>query len=155
MTRKGTSKLEQNKAVVRQFFDAYEKRDSEAISKLVSPKALYHSAKGVRNDHAFTKRAKRFLSAFTDIRIEIEDQIAESDMVMSRCRFHVTHRGEFLGISATGKRISSTLVQIDRIQDGRIVEQWFQYDLATMLEQMGVMKSLGRGPKRSKSASQT
>ncbi len=140
--------VEQNKAITRQFFHAYERQDVAAIERLVNPDSVYHFPRGPERDQVFAKRAERFFAAFTDIRITVEDQVAAEDKVVSRARFRVTHRGEFRGIPSTGKQITSTFIQIDRIVDGRIVEQWFQYDLATMLDQMGAVTTLTE-PKRS------
>ena len=65
----------------------------------------------------------------------------QRDKVVSRARFSLKHRGEFLKIPATGKEITSTFIQVDRVVKGKIVEQWFEYDLRSMLEQLGIALS--------------
>ncbi len=81
MTHEQVRTVEQNKAITRQFFHAYERQDLAAIERLVNPNSVYHFPRGPENDHVFTKRAERFFSAFTDIQITVEDQVAAEDKV--------------------------------------------------------------------------
>ena len=78
-------------------------------------------------------------TAFPDLRISVEDQVAEGDKVVTRWRARGTHKGPFQGISPTGKRgeISGTI--IDRIADGKIIECWSNSDDLGLLQQLGVV----------------
>ena len=51
-----------------------------------------------------------------------------------------THQGEFFGVGATGERITMSGIMIDRLEDGKMVEEWPEYDL------LGVMRQLGAVP---------
>ena len=135
------SREETNKKVVRDFFQAYETQDIAMIESLVKSDSIYHFANGPESDHVFAKRAERFFETFTNISIKAEDQVASGDMVVSRARFSLTHSGTYLGIPATGRKITSTFIQMDRVVNGKIVEQWFEYDLKSMLDQLGVTLS--------------
>ncbi len=64
------------------------------------------------------------LSAFPDTQLTIEDIIAEGNKVVIRSTWTGTHQGEFMGIPATGKQVSTTAINIYRIENGKLVEEW-------------------------------
>jgi predicted ester cyclase len=67
----------------------------------------------------------------------IDNQIvAEGDVVAVRCTFRGVHKGEFAGIPATGKRVSSDFMIFYRVSDGLIVEHWIQMDLKGIVDQL-------------------
>ncbi len=76
------------------------------------------------------------LSAFTNIEIEIMQQIAEGDRVVSYITLRGKHSGTFYGILPTGKSISTSAIRIDRIQDGKIAEHWSVSDAAGLTLQL-------------------
>lgn len=78
------------------------------------------------------------LAAFPDFRIEIEDQIAEGDRVVTRVTFRGTHLGEYRGIAPTGRRVAYQGIAVDRIAGGRVVEGWHEADNLGLLRQLGV-----------------
>ena len=80
-----------------------------------------------------------FRNAFPDLRFQIMDTIAEGDTVVCRCLMKGTHRGAFMGIPATGKRINITGVDIARFREGKAVEHWAYYDELGMMQQLGVI----------------
>ena len=75
-------------------------------------------------------------SAFPDLLVSIEEQIAEADLVATRVTFRGTHLGEYRGIAATGRRIEYSGIAFDRIADGKIVEMWHQADASGLLDQI-------------------
>ena len=76
--------------------------------------------------------------AFPDTHNVIEDIVAEGDKVAVRWTTHATHRGEFMGIAATGKRIAVTSFGIFRLSGGKIVESWDTFNVVEMMQQLGV-----------------
>jgi hypothetical protein len=74
--------------------------------------------------------------AFSDVRVEVEDQIVEGDRVVERHRATAVHAGEFMGIPATGRRVSWTGTHIYRISEGRIAEAWSEVSLWELLDQL-------------------
>ena len=76
--------------------------------------------------------------AFPDTHNVIEDIVAEGDRVAVRWTTHATHRGEFMGIAATGKRIAVTSFGIFRLSGGKIVESWDTFNVVEMMQQLGV-----------------
>jgi uncharacterized protein YndB with AHSA1/START domain len=74
--------------------------------------------------------------AFSDVHVEVEDQIVEGDRVVERHRATGVHAGEFLGIPPTGRRVSWTGNHIYRIANGRIAEAWSEVSLYELLSQL-------------------
>jgi steroid delta-isomerase-like uncharacterized protein len=75
--------------------------------------------------------------AFPDFEMRVEDTIVEGDKLVTRVTAAGTHRGDFMGIPATGRRIEVPLIDIARSRDGKIAEHWGVMDSAAMMEQLG------------------
>ncbi len=90
--------------------------------------------------------------AFPDLRYTVDDVIAEGDRVVVRWNWQCTHRGEFMGVAATGKRATVTGMAIYRVADGQCVERWVELGLLGLLHQLGAVPTPGR---TAKSASTT
>jgi steroid delta-isomerase-like uncharacterized protein len=90
-----------------------------------------------------TEQNRQFIgslrAAFPDVHYTVEDQIAEGDKVVVRYRFRGTHLGAFQGMPPTGKQVTYTGILIYRIGDGKIAEQWTEFDLLGFLRQLGVL----------------
>jgi predicted ester cyclase len=88
-------------------------------------------AEGVKESIAWSH------SAFPDLRVTIEDQVAEGGKVATRWRVRGTHQGEMMGVTATGNQVTFTGTQTDYISGGKIVESWSNWDTLGMLGQIG------------------
>jgi predicted ester cyclase len=77
------------------------------------------------------------LTAFPDLEVTPDFIVAEGDMVMALATFTGTHQAEFLGVPATGKQISWSHVDINRIQDGKVVEAWHIGSPGAILQALG------------------
>jgi steroid delta-isomerase-like uncharacterized protein len=82
------------------------------------------------------ERASRLRIAFPDAAVTLEDIVAEGDRVAYRLTIHGTHRGSFLGVAPSGRRVSVSLFAIVRIQDGKLAEEWGGLDQADLLRQL-------------------
>ena len=78
--------------------------------------------------------------AFSDFTVRILMQIAEGDLVATRWQFSATQTGVYLGHPPTGKRATWTGVQIDRFENGKIVESWVDWDKYRLFETLGFVK---------------
>ncbi|TLS41889.1 ester cyclase [Streptomyces montanus] len=88
---------------------------------------------------AIRREMEMWRGAF-DFAFTVEDQIAQGDQVCTRWTWNGTHKGDFLGIPATGKQVTMTGVTIFRCQeDGKIAEGWWQYDRLGLMTQLGVL----------------
>lgn len=80
------------------------------------------------------------LAAFPDLRMDIEDLVAEGDKTVARVTASATHQGEFMGIPATGRHVSLQLVDIMRFDgDGRVSEHWGVADMLSLMQQLGAI----------------
>jgi steroid delta-isomerase-like uncharacterized protein len=77
-----------------------------------------------------------FRSAFPDLHAEIEDIFGSGDRVAVRLSMSGTHRGDYLGIPATGRPVSYVSHEFYRVEDGLIAEEWLCSDTASLLRQI-------------------
>jgi steroid delta-isomerase-like uncharacterized protein len=81
------------------------------------------------------------LSAFPDAQVTVEDMIAEGDKVVTRYTIRGTHQGETEEFGPpTGKRMEITGITIERFADGKIVEDWTNFDALGLMRQLGLME---------------
>jgi predicted ester cyclase len=74
-----------------------------------------------------------------DLRVTIEELVAEGDKVAVRRSYEGTHRGELLGIPPTGKQVRIGGISIFRLTEGKIAEHWEQLDRLALMQQLGVI----------------
>src|SRR5215216_202212 len=118
---------EENKDLVRRFFEARIKADLNAIEEMMAPDFISHGMfPGQQPGHEGFKRAIIEVSAaFSDRRFVIEDQVTAGDKVVSRYSVHLTHdRGEYMGVAPTGREVEFKVIAIHRIEGGKIAEEW-------------------------------
>jgi steroid delta-isomerase-like uncharacterized protein len=95
-----------------------------------------HQAGAEDPREGFVAAVQMFRAAFPDNYTFIEDQVAEGDRVATRWRMTGTHRGPFMGLEPTGNKVEATGIFFDRLENGRIVETWANYDLHGLLQQL-------------------
>jgi serine phosphatase RsbU (regulator of sigma subunit)/ketosteroid isomerase-like protein len=118
---------EQNKALVRRFFEARVKTDLDALDKMLAPDFVSHTKllPGQQPDREGYKRTVAEYSAtFSDRRFLVEEQVAEADTVVTRFTVRATHdRRELLGVAPTGREATYKTIFIHRISGGKIAEE--------------------------------
>ncbi len=137
--------LAENKATCRRFHDALNTGDPEFISKtideVVAADVLVHTP--LRFEATGAAALKEVMAklhrGLPDLHITIEDMVAESDKVVARNAITGTHRGDYLGVAATGKTVAYDEVVIFRFVEGRIAESWAVVDVFAQLKQLGVL----------------
>jgi predicted ester cyclase len=137
--------IEDNKALVRRFVEElFNQKHLAIIDELIDANYLDHTPDVALppGPEGYRQFASLNLTAFPDSHIIIEDQIAEGDKVVSRYTSQGTHTGDFMGIAPTGKSITITGIEINRIAAGKIVEGWSNFDLLGLLQQLGVLPPL-------------
>jgi len=134
---------EENKKLASQFIEELiNQHDLNAADKYVSPTMIENEAMPAELPSGSEGTKAIFtmtFNAFPDFHATIEHLIAEDDKVAAYMRWTGTHEGEFMGIPATGKPMSISVVDIFRFADGKIVEHWGVTDMMTMMQQLGVM----------------
>src|SRR5919107_2482877 len=118
---------EENKALVRRFFEARVKTDLDTLEEILGPDFVSHTAApGQQLDReSYMHQTAESVSSFSDVRFVIEDQVAAGDKVVSRISGRGTHvRSELLGTTPTGREIASIAIFMHRLSGGKISEEW-------------------------------
>jgi steroid delta-isomerase-like uncharacterized protein len=139
--------IEENKALVRRFYEEIDKGNIDAMDALVAEDYLDHNPpliSGLASGREGLKQAfKIFLNA-TPGHHHIEDQIAEGDKVVTRLTAYGKHEGDLPGAPRTGNTLKMTSITIHRIANGKLVEKWSGKDALGFLVQIGVMPPPGQ-----------
>lgn len=131
--------LAANKAVVQRYFDAFVDGDLNALEAVLTRDVVDHTADegqavGVEGFKEFTQAWK---AAFPDLEVEVNERVAEDDLVVTRWTGRATHLGPYHGIPPTGKRVALEAVSIERLRDGLVTDEWFISDSLALLRQLG------------------
>jgi steroid delta-isomerase-like uncharacterized protein len=133
---------EENKAIVSRFWGVWEEGNIDLVDELLAPDYINHTPaspdqptgpEGVKGVVAI------FRSAIPDLRVIVEDMIAEGDKVVVRYTLEGTHEGELFGVPPTGQRLSIKSIAVERVSDGKIREHWRVTDSLDMMQQLGVI----------------
>jgi serine phosphatase RsbU (regulator of sigma subunit)/predicted ester cyclase len=121
------SSVEENKALVRRFLEAQANADPDPLDELLASDFVDHSLQPDQEPgrEGFIRSVAEEPAIFSNLRVNIEDQVAEGDKVITRFTWRRIHdRGEFLGLAPTGMEIKTTAIVINRVCGGKIVEEW-------------------------------
>ncbi len=139
--------MHDNKLVVRRSFEElFTRGDLRVADEVFAPDYVGHDPTLPHDLHGpeeFKQFVRMYRSAFPDLTLTVEDQIAEGDLVVTRFTARGTHRGELMGIPPTGNCVAITGISIDRMRDGKSVESWTNYDVMTMMQQLGIIPAVG------------
>lgn len=132
--------LHANKTVVARFYHEVVNGGNLALAdELMAHDFIEHGNPAGSGIEGFKQFVSGLAAAFPDLRITIEDMIAEGDKVVARVTVRATHKGTFMrSIRPTGKEVTFTGVDIFQIGDGKIIGRWNQRDLLGLLRQLGV-----------------
>ncbi len=138
----GAMSIEDNKAVARRFFEEFTNGNLDAVAEMFADDHVFHFplAPGPQDKAQHVAGQQRVKKIFPDYRFEVIDQIAEGDMVLTRCITRGTQRGEFMGRPGAGQTFEITLINIMRIRDGLIVDEWDEFDTLSFLAQLGIVE---------------
>jgi steroid delta-isomerase-like uncharacterized protein len=137
---------ENNKAIVRRLFEElWNKGNLSLADQLFTPNYTHHDSSSPDFGHgpeSERKRATLYRTAFPDLRLTIEDLIAEGDTVMARWSCHGTHKGDLNGMAPTGKQFTISGVTIARLLNGKLAEGYVNWDALGLMQQLGVVPEL-------------
>ena len=136
---------EDNKMLVHRLFEELMNQGNLALADdLFAPENVHHFPdEDIHGPDGVKQMNKELRTAFPDWHISTDDVIAEGDKVVVRFTIHGTHQREGFDILPTGKRVVYTGIDIFRIADGKIVEQWTEIDALGLLQQLGVIPAPG------------
>lgn len=133
---------EDNKALARRIAEeVWSKGNTDAIDEFFAQDYIDHSpAPGYPPDRNGLKQWVRAIhDAAPDLNMTVDEVVAEGDMVVTRWTNRGTHKGEFMGVPATNKQVQVPGISMARIEDGRVKEDWAQWDALGLLQQLGAL----------------
>jgi steroid delta-isomerase-like uncharacterized protein len=134
--RRRSVSLEENKALVR--------REQEELWNHTGNLDAAEELFATEQAEAARQEAADFRQGFPDVVSTIEDLIAEGDKVVARWRARATHRGDYVGIPRTGKKVEFTGISVYRIEGGKIAESWTVEDELGLMRQIGAVAESGQ-----------
>ena len=137
-----------NKAIVQRLYEeVWNRRKLEVIKEIISPshalQAPNISGSSI-GPEAYKRNVLAFLAGFPDLRWSIEDTIAEKDKVVACWTISGTHKGDYLGMPATNKKVSVEGITIHNVAGGKIMDSYSNWDVLGMMQQLGVVPPLGQ-----------
>jgi len=138
---------EENKAIVRRFYEEIDKGNLAAMDELVAEDYVDHNPPPFPGLGTGLEGLKKVFQTFWDAtpgHHVIEDQIAEGDKVVTRLTAIGKHENDLPGIPHTGADLKMTATVMHRIENGKLVEKWSDKDVLGFLQQLGVMPRPGQ-----------
>jgi steroid delta-isomerase-like uncharacterized protein len=122
------------------YEEVFRRRNVNAIDDLLTDDFVEHTP--APGQDTGRQGAKDFigamLQAFPDLDFQIEEQIAQGDTVATVSRMQGTHREDFMGIPATGKKVSVEVMDMGRVREGQFCDHWGLADMGGLMAQLGV-----------------
>jgi steroid delta-isomerase-like uncharacterized protein len=141
--------MEENKALIRRCMDLINQKNFIAIDQAYAPTYLRHDPNSpwVLNREDYKEDLTILTTVFPDLKFTVEDLISEGDKVVCRFSIFGTHATPWRGLPATGKQVMVTGMCISRIVEGKIVEDWFNTDIFSIAQQLGIIPPTTTRPK--------
>jgi steroid delta-isomerase-like uncharacterized protein len=130
-----------NKAIICRYVDATNAGELDLFDLFVDENYIENEpipGQGMGREE-LKKAYVVFNGPFPDLEYVFEDLIAEGDLVFGRGVISGTHKGDFMGVPATGKKIRWTGTRLFRLQNEQVLEGWINVDMMGMMQQMGVI----------------
>jgi steroid delta-isomerase-like uncharacterized protein len=129
-----------NKAIIRDFFEqVWNQGDEAAIDRFIAEDAAGNDPDFGIGREGFRQQWRNWRDAFPDLHFEVEELVAEGDVVVSRWTLTGTHTGEFLGIAPTGRPIRVGGMSLDHLKDGLLVSGFDGWDNLGLRQQLGAV----------------
>ena len=136
----------ENKAIARRLVEeAFNEGKLEVVDELAAPGIVSHDSalpEPLVGIDATKASIAAYRDAFPDLKLTVEEQIAEGDLVVTRWTARGTHQGELMGMAPTGKEATVTGITIDRLENGRIAESRTNWDSLGLMQQLGAVPAL-------------
>jgi steroid delta-isomerase-like uncharacterized protein len=143
--------LDENKAIIPRFAEEVQSQHNlDVVGDLMDTNMVdhYYEMQGLPQPNlnaveGFQRFYSGVLAAFPDVKADIHNMIAEGDLVATHKTLHCTHKGEFMGIPPTGKRVEVDVIDIFHIAEGKMVEYWGIINWTRVLQQLGATQPPG------------
>lgn len=136
---------EESKEIARRFIDEFNKGNMAVFDELLAADFVdLTPLPGSDSTREGWKQASQMeFTAFPDLRMELQEQIAEGDLVVNLLAGSGTHQDDFMGIPATGKEVTAANITIFRVSGGKITERRTVFDALGLMAQLGVVSPPG------------
>ncbi len=136
-----------NKVIVRRLYEeVWNKRRLELVDEIISPSHALHDPNvsgSAVGPEAYKRQVTRFITAFPDLRFTFEEIVGEKEKLAVAWTISGTHKGEFMGVPATNKKVSVDGITINHIVNAKIMDSYISWDALGMMQQLGVVPPLG------------
>jgi predicted ester cyclase len=126
------------KMVVKRFYEIINEGALERLDEICAPDLKGHAGAGADLDQ-LKRSIGSFLDAFPDLRADSRHVVAEGDLVSTWVSYEGTHKGEFAGLSGSGREVKFAAWDLIRVVDGRVAEITQYCDLFTLMNQIGAL----------------
>jgi steroid delta-isomerase-like uncharacterized protein len=140
---------EDNKAVARRVIEQIiNTGDVSAVDEVIATDYVYSSPgmPDVRGPEGMKEFVGMYRAAFPDVRLTVDQQIAEGDSVLTRWTATGTHLGEFMGMAPTGKQVTVNGMILSRFADGKLIDDYEIMDVFGLVQQLGGMPAADAAP---------
>ncbi len=131
---------EENKAAVRRFWEGFNAHNLDVWDEVCTSNFMNHDP-GFPVPDADLQTIKKIIgglqAAFPDLNSSEEDLISEGDKIVVRRTFHGTHKGEFMGVAASGSEVTFSGIFIAQLTGGKFEEHWVVFDVMGLMQQIG------------------
>jgi len=146
--------LEENKRIVREFIEtAFNQHEADKAAASLTPDMKWHGGTlgTVEGRENVAGLVRTIVDALPDLHNVEQDIVAERDIVAVRAAVEATHKGDLLGIPASGRHVQWDAIDVYRVADGKIAEEWAADDLLAFVYGVGAYTPpwLAQQPSRS------
>jgi steroid delta-isomerase-like uncharacterized protein len=134
---------EQNKKSVRRLFkEGMGEKKFEVFDELIAEKFINHGMPNAEpGPEGFKTIVSQFLEGFPDMNVEIYNIVAEDDMVATRGVMTGSHKGVFMGVPPTGRKIKIDYIDFWKLANGKCIENWVHMDFSGLMQQLGTLQA--------------
>lgn len=134
-------KMAETDLIYRWFEEVWNNQNEVAIDEMFAENGVGHGLgpEPIVGPENFKVFHRAFVSAYPNLRVEVQDTITEGDKIAVRCRVTGSHDGQGIGVSPTNQPVEFTGMVIVRVSDGKIVEAWNEFNFMEMYKQVGAL----------------
>jgi predicted SnoaL-like aldol condensation-catalyzing enzyme len=139
-----TDNIDKNREIVATFCrDVFVNHDLSKLDSYMTDEYIQHNPDVAQGKKGFIDFFEKTFMAIPDFKYTLKKIVADGDLVMIYCTTSGTHTGgEWLGKAPTGNRLDFNVVDIFRIEDGKIAEHWDVADTFNLFRQLGIIDRL-------------
>ena len=141
-----------NKSIVRLLYDeVWNKRRLELVDEIISPSHALHDPNltgSAVGPEAYKRLVSRWVAGISDLRFTLEDMVGENEKLAVAWTISGTHKGEFMGVPPTNKKVTVDGITIHHFVNAKIMDSYASWDARGMMQQLGVVPAPGE-PKAS------